>query len=699
MERFDRELRGSPEWIGWEQKEAHQYAIQYAGRLYPVKKIVSLATSTPVGSFSGGDEPNAYVTSHAFEVILLRESSKGQASIQVLLERILSDYLPARGAGGFGKSHPIWQAFAKLETAVEKLPAVRDRHTLRVDWSIGKGNWAGVPWLAIIDSKESEAPRGGIYCVLLFREDMTGVYMTLIQGVEKAKKDMGLSHARLYFKERAARIRSKISFLLESDYLLDERIDLGSDGLRADSYEDGTIAYKFYKAGSIPQDVDISKDIAALLRAYSVALEEKHEEADRNLRQQEPAYDAFTADRAETLEGADVVRRGGSTLEAQFDRSSALQELIQAIEASGFVFEPWQVAAYVTALRTKPFVILAGVSGTGKSKLPSIVARLTGSHCDLIPVRPDWTDSSDVLGYVDLQGVLRPGLLLKTARAAKNRPDQYSTLIVDEMNLARVEQYFAEVLSRVEDRQINSEGKPHPLLTIHLRPEDREWAELGLPSNLGIVGTVNMDETTHGFSRKVLDRAFTIELSDTDLSRWTIASPEPACSVWPLAAWRPRSVSLAQLRDLTSDDITKIQEVIGVLTNINGYLQQSQLQVGYRTRDEVSLFALHAGDVASAFRCRDGSPVDPLDLAIHMKILPRLVGGSSGVRRSVQQLLGWAKSGRPLSSDEEAQTVIDEWIDLGRPGAFVGSLFPRTAGRLCIMWERFLSEGYTSYWL
>ena len=69
------------------------------------------------------------------------------------------------------------------------------------------------------------------------------------------------------------------------------------------------------------------------------------------------------------------------------------------------------------------------------------------------------------------------------------------------------------------------------------------------------------------------------------------------------------------------------------------------------------------------------------------------------MRRAVLQLLGWARSGKPFASDDDAQAVLDEWIDLGRPGALSESLFPRTAGRLCIMWERFLSEGYTSYWL
>jgi len=143
----------------------------------------------------------------------------------------------------------------------------------------------------------------------------------------------------------------------------------------------------------------------------------------------------------------------------QLDYSGMLSSLIEHIASQGFIFEPWQIATYVTALRTKPFVILAGVSGTGKSKLPALISQATGGNCHLIPVRPDWTDSSDVLGYCDLQGQFKPGALLRIVREAANNPDKHYVCILDEMNLARVEHYFAEVLSQVENRHPDSTGK------------------------------------------------------------------------------------------------------------------------------------------------------------------------------------------------------------------------------------------------
>lgn len=389
--------------------------------------------------------------------------------------------------------------------------------------------------------------------------------------------------------------------------------------------------------------------------------------------------------------------------ESADDPGSRVDSIGAFVSARGFTFEPWQIAVYVTALRTKPFLILAGVSGTGKSKLPSLVAEAVGGEAELIPVRPDWTDSSDVLGYEDLQGDFRPGPLLKLARTASEQPGKHFLCIVDEMNLARVEYYFAEVLSRIEDRK----GSPQtgyrsgPLLCTDLRHDHRDWARQGMPPNLAIVGTVNMDETTHGFSRKVLDRAFTIEFSEIDLAAWEAksGSTEPSVSPWPVENWYPRAIQLQELEALSASELEDIREVIRVLTRLNEFLVKAQLQVGYRTRDEMALFVLHAREIAGSFVTSKGDKVDPIDLAIHMKILPRIAGGSNAIRRVLLDILGWAHGTGPLEDENAANTIRDLWDTGGRPTALEGSRFPRTTARLCLMWDRLWNEGFTSYWL
>ncbi|EKK01082.1 protein containing ATPase [Rhodopirellula baltica SH28] len=387
---------------------------------------------------------------------------------------------------------------------------------------------------------------------------------------------------------------------------------------------------------------------------------------------------------------------------AETNLAEATENLIEAIEAQGFIFHPWQIATYITALRTKPFVILAGVSGTGKSKLPALVAELTTGKIDRVSVRPDWTDSSDVLGYVDLQDRFRPGVVLKAARVASTDLERFHVCLLDEMNLARVEHYFAEVLSSIEDRRKSTTGgyQTTKLVAQTLPPAYREWQEQIMPANFGIVGTVNMDESSHGFSRKVLDRAFTLELSEVDLdldqSTSSVGSMDPV--YWPAGFWHCNATRLSECDQDSPAFRAPAERATEVLQQANKCLVHSQLQVGYRTRDEVILFLLNSEKVKDSFRTRDGKLVDPLDLALMMKVLPRLVGGSNAIRRTMIGLLGLAH-GQSMNDTDDAETAVESWASAGRPDAIEGVAYPRTASRLCLMWERLTSEGYTSFWL
>jgi hypothetical protein len=140
------------------------------------------------------------------------------------------------------------------------------------------------------------------------------------------------------------------------------------------------------------------------------------------------------------------------------------------------------------------------------------------------------------------------------------------------------------------------------------------------------------------------------------------------------------------------------ERATSLLQDINRSLIHSQLQVGYRTRDEVILFLINADELHELFRTRSGEAVDPLDLAIMMKILPRLVGGSHSIRQTLMGLLGVAVEGKPFVEEDETNKVVDKWTGEGRPDLVEGAKLPRSAARLCLMWKR-LEDGYTSYWL
>jgi hypothetical protein len=397
----------------------------------------------------------------------------------------------------------------------------------------------------------------------------------------------------------------------------------------------------------------------------------------------------------------DQSHRSASVDQKPFDRAGSLQKLIDDIASAGYIFEPWQIAAYVTAVRTKPFVILAGVSGSGKSQLPQIVAKITGGESEVIPVRPDWTDSSDVLGFVQLQGRMKPGKFLKVVDIAAQDPNVAWFAVIDEMNIARVEHYFAEVLSKIEQTRSNHD-EVFPLFEQQLEhPDDTKWNRLALPPNLAIIGTVNMDESTHGFSKKVLDRAFTLEFSQIKLEQWQniATSKEFTSQAWPVDAWRPRAESLAKLADLKQPDIELINATVQELVRLNEILAQAQLQLAYRSRDEIVLFVLHAKEVSDSFVTETGGAVNPLDLAIQMKVLPRITGSSSTVKTLLQELLGFAIDGDRSMSDEAAASLLTDWLTARKPSFIDAARLPRTAARLCLMLHRLQQEGYTSNWL
>lgn len=364
-----------------------------------------------------------------------------------------------------------------------------------------------------------------------------------------------------------------------------------------------------------------------------------------------------------------------------------LTKVIDYIEGLGFTFEPWQVATFVTALRTKPFLILAGISGTGKTKLPQLVADATGAEAVVVPVRPDWTDSSDLLGYERLNGEFVPGQLLTVCERALRNPETQYFFVLDEMNVARVEYYFAEVLSVMENRR-RADG------AIVSDPLNRsapngaggdgagtDWSSVYFPPNVSIIGTVNMDETTHGFSRKVLDRAFVLELSDVNLADYgTAPEDRPTPVRWTAASWAPTHLRLAEVADAQSNPT--VVQAVNALVRANEGLQPAQLQVGFRVRDEVSLFCLNAAGSQEHFVDREETLIDPLDLCISMKVLPRLQGGGALLRDVLKDLEGWTSPGRSDSTESESP-----------------SGFRRSNDRVRLMQQRLDQTGFTSYWV
>jgi hypothetical protein len=557
------------------------------------------------------------------------------------IEAILDAYAGER-ATPFSSTTVSWDTFDRLRKEASSLTAVQSYETLKVVASVGKGNWANVPWLALLDTRETKSAQRGVYCVFLFREDMSGVYLALTSGSAEPRK-----------KEH---IRSQLP-PLNNGFRVDDAVDLGVSST-ARSFAERVMAYKLYQRGNVPEDVTIEHDVHELLAAYRGYLEHRTAPAD--------------------------------------DRAAMVEELIDAVRATGFQYPAWLIAAYVAAVRTERFVILAGATGSGKSSLPRLVATATGSDCKVVAVRADWTDSSDVTGYVDQKEKFRPGVLVHAARKAVADPGRMHFLLFDEMNLARVEYYLPEFLSVIASRWRDEQGvtRTLPLFSQPLGEDDAEWNRAELPENLAIIGTVNMDEAGTGFSARVLDRAFTIEMPAAEPTEWSRAeSYVPRERKWPVSAWRPLALDRRHLPDLTADENRILEKVDALLGEIDRCLVTPQSRCQHRLRNTVSLFALHAANIAASFR-----NVDPLDLAIHAKVLPRIHGGSAPVRLAVMQLLGMALSGTRFHDEREAGAMVQRWRDADCPEYLPEARLPFTAARLCLMWQRLDIDGETSFW-
>ena len=189
-------------------------------------------------------------------------------SLQAGIERLLSEYEQARLHDEFSGQHPLWQLSEAMAERITESAAVARYPTMRAVRSVGMGNWAKVPWISILDSRETNTTQEGVYPVLLFRQDMTGAYIVLGQGVTKPKKDLGASAGLQQLRSLAERIRVTCSDLADHGFALDGNIDMRADPGLGKDYEAAIIAHKFYERGAVPSDEQITGDLAALTAAY-----------------------------------------------------------------------------------------------------------------------------------------------------------------------------------------------------------------------------------------------------------------------------------------------------------------------------------------------------------------------------------------------------------------------------------------------
>jgi hypothetical protein len=257
---------------------SREYVVIESGRQYDSKALLGAAYHHQFGGaeslrsddFSGGDETRRVLRRLGFEVRSTRDGGGNSKEARTLdlcdgIERILSDYGGAR-AGQFGSTAEVWGTFESLNDAFNTSHPVTSRPTVSAHWSAGRGKWARVPWISFLDARETRTTQRGVYPSLLFREDLSGAYLALAQGVTEPGK-----HGRAGLVETlesvAFEVRRQSPELQAAGYQLDSAIDLKTSGSLARNYEHSVIAHKFYKKGLLPNDVEILRDLDALLVA------------------------------------------------------------------------------------------------------------------------------------------------------------------------------------------------------------------------------------------------------------------------------------------------------------------------------------------------------------------------------------------------------------------------------------------------
>ncbi|KDF00657.1 hypothetical protein Y900_017335 [Mycolicibacterium aromaticivorans JS19b1 = JCM 16368] len=314
------------------------------------------------------------------------------------------------------------------------------------------------------------------------------------------------------------------------------------------------------------------------------------------------------------------------------------------VDASGLRFPAGSnlIRSFLCSLLAKPFAILTGLAGSGKTQLAMRLGEWFGTdehgrHRHIVvPVRPDWTGPESIFGYEDALRTSATGApvwfvpeAFEFVLRAADDPEYPYLLILDEMNLAHVERYFSDFLSGVESRRpvLPDLSFDQPSNQWVLR--DAEARRLPLPRNLFVVGTVNVDETTYMFSPKVLDRAFTFEFRvtsdqlDADLRRPIAAAAGEDQQVRALS-------SLAESDDWHRENPHPARdEIVSTLREVHAILAAANQEFGHRTLYEILRFC--------AFLAATGeTDVDTaLDLAIMQKILPKVHGS----RRRVEPIL------------------------------------------------------------
>jgi len=500
----------------------------------------------------------------------------------------------------------------------------KDYLGLKVRVSFGQSNHARVPWIAFLNKPDTV--QQGIYPVYLFYKSKK--LLILAYGVSEtrpADRNWELTN-----------LKTIREFFKENN--------LGT----AEKYG-GSFVYNVYDLNNGLDQKIMDNDLNKLIDVYKK-----------------------TKDRNQKLKPLE-----------QFQYS----KFVQDSHNSGLVFSPTSSLRFMVSLLAKPFVILTGLSGSGKTKLAQAFAMWIcenkNQYC-ILSVGADWTNREPLLGFPNAlkeNGYVKPdNRVLDIIIEANKNSDKPYFLILDEMNLSHVERYFADFLSVME-----SESK------ISLHSGNQDWddvpAEIGFPKNLFIIGTVNIDETTYMFSPKVLDRASVIEFRITAAEMESYLKNSKAVNLDNLMGLG--SLMASSFVEIAKDHLVETNgsnELNDSLMNFFSELKKVGAEFGYRSAAEIRRFAVLVNKIDPLWTLSD-----IIDACIMQKLLPKVHGSRRKLEPVLKALGTFCMQGE--YKFEEYFTTKQE-IDFTNRGKIK---HPLSLEKILRMYDNLISNGFTSY--
>lgn len=352
-------------------------------------------------------------------------------------------------------------------------------------------------------------------------------------------------------------------------------------------------------------------------------------------------------------------------------------------------------------MKTKPFVILTGISGTGKTKIAQLFAdyicqsdtpAAMKARIAFVPVRPDWMDNKGILGFYNiLDEKYHSTKVLDLLLHAEKHPEKPCFVILDEMNLAKVEHYFSDFLSILESRTPdNPEGET---ITLHALNQAQTIAgldiprEIHIPPNVFFTGTVNVDESTYMFSPKVLDRANVIEFNEVSLEDYTQGNQSREQTVLKNGEvlntfFNSSDRPFCRKQDYL-DYRSNVETGKDYLHDLLTILQKYNLHFGYRVINEFGKFANLAAENIADFTLEN-----IVDIQLIQKILPKFHGTRAKLEEPLKELL--------VDFCYESAILSDDLLKKARLYDR-NARFPRSAQKIARMLSQLTIQGYAGF--